>query len=177
MCVCDRVRTHEHGRAEKNKVPQYAPPKWGAASGAGPSGAGPDARGYPRTGRVRYVICFAVSLSLSVLWDLAAEYRGGRTSTVICFFPFSHCVLGPYGGMWRRRLTPDSLMALPDVGTKVMETKREGSGVFLVTLFSLPVSSNHFRSHCGDTTFPLWCCLLYPDLSLACYPFRRSTAL
>ena len=118
-----------------------------------------------------------VSLSLSVLWDLAAEYRGGRTSTVICFFPFSHCVLGPYGGMWRRRLTPDSLTALPDVGTKVMETKREGSGVFLVTLFSLPVSSNHFRSHCGDTTFPLWCCLLYPDLSLACYPFRRSTAL
>ena len=107
-----------------------------------------------------------VSLSLSVLWDLAAEYRGGRKSTVICFFPFSHCALGPYGGMWRRRLTPDSLMALPDVGTKVMETKREGSGVFLVTLFSLPVSSNHFRSHCGDTTFPLWCCLLYPDLSL-----------
>ena len=52
-----------------------------------------------------------VSLSLSVLWDLA-EYRGGRTSTVICFFPFSHCALGPYGGMWRRRLTPDSLMAL-----------------------------------------------------------------
>ena len=87
-----------------------------------------------------------VSLSLSVLWDLAAEYRGGRKSTVICFFPFSHCVLGPYGGMWRRRLTPDSLMALPDVGTKVMETKREGSGVFLVTRFSLPVSSNHFRS-------------------------------
>ena len=79
-----------------------------------------------------------VSLSLSVLWDLAAEYRGGRTSTVICFFPFSHCVLGPYGGMWRRRLTPDSLMALPDVGTKVMETKREGSGVFLVTLSVFP---------------------------------------
>ena len=107
-----------------------------------------------------------VSLSLSVLWDLA-EYRGGRTSTVICFFPFSHCALGPDGEMWRRRLTPDRLMALPDLGTKVMETKREGSGV----------SSNHSRSHSGDTTFPLRCCLLYLDLSLACYPFRRSTAL
>ena len=79
-----------------------------------------------------------VSLSLSVLWDLAAEYRGGRTSTVICFFPFSHCALGPDGEMWRRRLTPDRLMALPDLGTKVMETKREGSGVFLVTLSVFP---------------------------------------
>ena len=37
-------------------------------------------------------------LSLFVLWDLAAEYEGGKTSTVIRF-AISLCALGPSGGI------------------------------------------------------------------------------
>ena len=101
--------------------------------------------------------------SLSVLWDLTAEYGGGKTCIVICS-AISLCALRPHGGIWGRKNMYRNMCR--HLSLCALEPEGRNWNIFLVTLYI-------FICFCDSFVFCLSNCITGPKfLSLVISAFN-----